>query len=175
MGAAMTGAIEKIECGGGSACIYRTRQNSLAGIEQLSSLCLGVCVRIVHGQSLPSGGSIEFTIGGDQGEGRKPMRGAERIDLTDRRQLHRVVTTQAVCFSQRHSTVEQRRCHLNDLIVMWYIVPEQKAGSARVRGGNGPTVRLAREGRNDLDCRYASDVDVVARCRGYEAAQPHGL
>jgi hypothetical protein len=46
------------------------------------------------------------------------MRGAESIDLTGCRQVHRVVTAQAVCFSQRHSTVEKRRCHLEDLKVM---------------------------------------------------------
>src|SRR5215216_2587072 len=53
-------------------------------------------------------------------------------------------------------------------------MPEQKAGGARVRGGNGPSARSAREGRKDLDCRYASDVNVVAGCWGYEAAQPCG-
>ena len=55
---------------------------SLAGIEKLSLLRLGVCVRIVHEQSLSGGGSVECTIGGNKGEERKPARGAESIDLT---------------------------------------------------------------------------------------------
>ena len=40
--------------------------------------------------------------------------------------------------------------------------PPLIGAEARVRGGNGPAARPACEGRNDLDCRDASDVDVVA-------------
>ena len=49
---------------------------------ELSSLRSGMCVRIFHEQSLSGGGSVEFTIGGDKGEGRKSAHGAKSIDLT---------------------------------------------------------------------------------------------
>ena len=83
---------------------------------------LWVCVRVIYRQTLAGCRSVEFGIGRDKSEGRKPVRYAERIDLTGRRELHGIVAAQSVSLGQRHGVIEQRLRRLDDLVVVRQVV-----------------------------------------------------
>jgi hypothetical protein len=91
-----------------------------------------------------------------------------------RRQLHGVVTPQRVQIRQQRGTLQQRRGHLYDPVILSEILAEQRQGACRLGNAQSRLATTAREGGSDFHFGNASQIDEIPRRGRSQVPRPDG-